>query len=110
MSEYSKAYYQTNKHKWTGYTGTGSGGKVGSANQNYKYGRTVFRNWAREQLEMAPFCERCGKGIDYLKTKSWAGHHKDHDPTNNSNGNLEVLCKQCHQVEHECWKAFSAPG
>jgi hypothetical protein len=106
MSEYSKAYYQANKHKWPGYTGTGSGGKEGIENQNYRHGRTTFRSWARKQLQQQPSCERCNKSIDYLEPKSWAGHHKDHNPTNNVITNLEVLCKQCHQIEHECWKAF----
>ncbi len=107
MSEYSKAYYQKNKHKWPGYTGTGSGGKVGTENQNYKHGRTVFRNEARDRLKSVPHCERCGKWIDVTDRFSWAGHHKDHNKENNSLDNLEVVCKQCHQIEHECWNAFT---
>jgi 5-methylcytosine-specific restriction endonuclease McrA len=34
------------------------------------------------------------------------GHHKDHNSHNNVIENLVLLCKQCHQIEHECWKAF----
>ena len=108
MSEYSKAYYQENKHKWPGYTGTGSGGKSGKDNQNYQHGRTVFRRWARERLQSNSHCERCNKFINYLDGFQWAGHHKDHNKDNNSYSNLEVLCKQCHQIEHECWNAFNA--
>lgn len=36
----------------------------------------------------------------------WVGHHKDHDRTNNTIENLSLLCKRCHQIEHECCKAF----
>lgn len=31
-------------------------------------------------------------------------HHKDHNRKNNREENFELLCKRCHQVEHECWK------
>ena len=33
-----------------------------------------------------------------------AVHHKDHNRKNNVESNFELLCKRCHQVEHECWK------
>mgnify|MGYP001594673155 CR=1 FL=1 len=87
--------------------GLGSGGKLGEDNQNYKHGRSVFRRWAQEKLKQLSYCcERCGNKIDVSVRGTWAGHHKDHDSTNNIRENLEVLCKRCHQVEHECWRAF----
>lgn len=42
-------------------------------------------------------CERCG----YHECKQILGvHHKDRDRNNNSLKNLEVLCPNCHSIEH----------
>lgn len=34
-------------------------------------------------------------------------HHEDHNRKNNVESNLHLVCKRCHQIEHECWLAFS---
>jgi hypothetical protein len=87
--------------------GLGSGGKLGSENQNYRHGISVFRRWAKERLKNLNYCcERCGNYIDASVRGTWAGHHKDHNRQNNIKENLEVLCKRCHQIEHECWRAL----
>ena len=81
------------------------GAKFEDKNPQYLHGRCVFRRWAKEKLKDLNFlCERCQTLIDIKERHSWAGHHKDHDPTNNVKENLEVLCKRCHQIEHECWR------
>lgn len=42
-------------------------------------------------------CNRCS----YNETPKILGvHHKDHDRTNNLLENLEVLCPNCHSLEH----------
>lgn len=93
-------------HKDNAVTGQGSGALPGEANSNYKHGRNTFRAWARDRLaDLNNCCERCGNKIENLRN-GWAGHHKDHNPMNNVPDNLEVLCKRCHQIEHECWRAF----
>jgi len=47
--------------------------------------------------EMLNSCERCG----YDAEKSILGvHHKDRNRKNNSIQNLEVLCPNCHSLEH----------
>ncbi len=89
--------------------GTGSGSTTGIAENNhmFKHGRCVFRRWAKERLKKLGYCcERCGSKIDATTRGNWAGHHKDHNHTNNIIENLEVLCKRCHQIEHKCWEAF----
>lgn len=88
--------------------GVGSGGTTGfgEANPYYKHGKSVFDRWAREKLAEIGKCERCSCEIDRTKRGSWAGHHKDHNPNNNVKENLELLCRRCHAIEHECWKAF----
>ncbi len=91
--------------------GVGSGGTTGFEKDNpyYRHGQCVFRRWAKERLKQLSFCcERCGSYIDVAHRGSWAGHHKDHNRSNNVKENLEVLCKKCHQIEHECWKAFQS--
>jgi len=96
-------------HKANVVTGEGSGSKTGFEKDNpyYKHGQCVFRRWAKEKLQALSYCcERCGTFIDVSKRGSWAGHHKDHNRQNNIKDNLEVLCKRCHQIEHECWTAF----
>lgn len=40
-------------------------------------------------------CARCG-GVAVLV------HHKDGNRKNSTGTNLEVLCKRCHQLEHNC--------
>lgn len=91
------------------YKGVGSGSTTGWEKDNpyYRHGRCVFRRWAKERLKLLNHrCERCGIIIDASKRGTWAGHHKDHNPSNNIRENLEVLCRRCHAIEHECWKAF----
>ena len=88
--------------------GSGSGSKTGVGAENHRYtnGRCVFRKWAKELKASVGLCESCGKDIKEATHYQWVGHHKDHDPTNNVIENLMLLCKQCHQIEHKCWKAF----
>ncbi len=100
-------------HKWFWdhkiLNGKGSGSSTGREDKNpmYSHGRSVFRRWAREKLESLSYCcERCGNFIDVTARGTWAGHHKDHNRNNNIKSNLEVLCKKCHQIEHECWRAL----
>lgn len=43
-------------------------------------------------------CERCG----YKECIKILGlHHKDRNPKNNKRDNLEVLCPNCHSLEHQ---------
>jgi len=86
--------------------GSGSSTGIGVDNIMYKHGRCVFRRWAKERKESTGLCEHCGKDIKNATHYEWVGHHKDHNKHNNSIDNLVLLCKQCHQIEHQCWKAF----
>lgn len=106
--EYNKQYYQKNKHRWKGYTGLGSGSKVGFGkdNPNYKNGIILFKRLAKERKESLGHCETCGKNLKDATRYEWVGHHIDHDRTNNVEDNLQILCKRCHQIHHECWKAL----
>ena len=50
------------------------------------------------------YCERCGLDLVDAPPAMRAVHHKDHNRKHNVESNFELLCKRCHQVEHECWK------
>ena len=42
-------------------------------------------------------CERCGYDKEQCVLHA---HHKDRDKKNNSRNNLEILCANCHYIEH----------
>ena len=88
--------------------GKGSGSATGKGKDNhmYKYGLIQFKRWAKERKLTVGICEICGKDIKQATRYHWVGHHIDHNRQNNDISNLLVICKQCHQKEHECWKAF----
>ena len=103
-----KAWYDDFNRKNGVAVGIGSGGhtKFGEENFAYKHGRSVFLRWAKERKESVGVCEHCGKDIKHATHYNWVGHHKDHNPKNNTIENLVLLCKRCHQIEHECWERF----
>ena len=84
-------YYQHIQNK-----GVGSGGmnKLGKEHHSYKNGIGIFRKLAFEHFSKE--CMRC------KSTKFIVVHHRDYNRTNNKIANLEVLCKRCHQLEHNC--------
>lgn len=106
----SRAYYD--KHY---RTGTGSGGnQQGANNHQWKGGASPYF-YQRKKLDSlaSPACERCGTDLSkYVRNANnrgyWTVHHKDHNTSNNDLGNLELLCKRCHQVEHRCWENFTS--
>lgn len=53
------------------------------------------------------YCERCAVDLKDAPPAMRCVHHKDHNRKNNDDSNFELLCKRCHQVEHECWLSFS---
>ena len=67
----------------------------------------ILRPQSREIKERRRYCERCAEDLLHVSRWHWAVHHKDHNHSNHSYDNLELLCKRCHQVEHECHKAFT---
>lgn len=89
--------------------GVGRGGstKTGIDNPNYQTGIGIFADKLRPKIKAERVrCERCNKDLSTVGRYEWAVHHRDHDRTNNDESNLELLCKKCHQIEHDCHKAF----
>lgn len=60
----------------------------GANNNNWKGGIGTYQKYLKSE------CERCGS------TERLLVHHKDRDRYNNTEENLETLCKSCHQAEH----------
>lgn len=88
--------------------GVGSGGltKSGKDNFNYKNGIGIFSRVRHKIKEDRRYCQRCSKDLLNSTRGQWCVHHIDHNRENNDESNFELLCKRCHQVEHNCIKAL----
>lgn len=78
----------------------------GPSHPQYKNGWTAYIKLRSELKAATQRCNRCEKDLSNATRWEWVCHHKDHDRSNADRDNLEILCKRCHQVEHQCWKAF----
>jgi HNH endonuclease len=90
--------------------GEGSGCTTGKGKDNHmwKNGISIFlNNRAKTKLERR-YCGDCGKDLIDATHYMWVIHHIDHDKFNNpeDGSNWKLLCKRCHQIEHECWKGY----
>lgn len=89
--------------------GSGNNNAKGIKDSQYKTGIASFQTEKRAELKKSiDKCQRCEKDLSDAGRYEWCVHHKDHDRTNNEYDNLELLCKRCHQIEHECHKAFES--
>lgn len=79
----------------------GRGAPKGDKHPNYKHGYYVAQTQSREYREKVRYCERCGVDTFTLSRWHWVMHHKDHNHSNHSDDNLELLCKRCHAIEHK---------
>ena len=90
--------------------GIGSGGLTGhgKANFRYKHGLGVHQRLRKDIKTEQRYCGHCGKDLQDATHYQWVVHHKDHNKYNNpeDGSNWILLCKKCHQTEHQCWKAF----
>ena len=78
---------------------------MGEAHPQWKGGEGKFQQvLAPAYYRKVRYCERCDTDLLGATPAMRAVHHKDHNRKNNVEENFELLCKRCHQVEHECWK------
>lgn len=94
------------------YTGTGSGAHNTPHDKHpmWKGGESKFSQvYAPAYYKKVRYCERCNKDLLGAAPGMRAVHHKDHNRKNNVEENFELLCKRCHQIEHECWKNLPQP-
>lgn len=79
----------------------------GQEDSQYKTGISYFMSNRLRIKELRNHtCERCSKDLKEASRWHWCIHHKDHDRTNNCDENFELLCKRCHQIEHNCIAAL----
>lgn len=88
--------------------GVGKGGNplIASEHQNFRHGYYIADR-LRAGVKSRRYCERCNLDLQDADRWHWVVHHRDHNHCNNVTENLELLCKRCHQIEHECHKAFT---
>jgi hypothetical protein len=86
--------------------GSGNLNTKGRNDAQYKNGITYFIKNRKRIKEERRYCERCSKDLQDVAWFMWVLHHKDHDRTNNTENNFELLCKRCHQLEHSCYVNF----
>lgn len=62
----------------------------------YGFKGSRIRWWREHLISTVGKCERCG----YSDARALDLHHVDRDRKNNVRENLELLCKNCHAIEH----------
>lgn len=97
---------RTGKTKKPG-SGKGGNNAKGLDDSQYASGIAYFVR-SRERIKEARgnSCERCMKDLRSSSKYEWVIHHRDHDRSNNCDENFELLCKRCHQLEHDCESAL----
>ena len=90
--------------KFGTYEGIGQGNSQGwgELHHSYSSGWCFFKRTRRELLVDIGKCERCGKVVQDDNKPYFCLHHKDHNRSNNTRGNFELLCRRCHQLHHGC--------
>ena len=74
----------------------------GDGHWNYKNGDYTYETIRTDIKEEVRHCEVCSSDLQDVGRYFWVVHHKDHDHYNNERSNLQLLCKRCHQIEHDC--------
>ncbi len=72
--------------------------KHGPTSRDRGYDYAWQRHIRPRKLRESPLCERCraqGRAV-----RADLVHHRDRDPMNNAESNLESLCRGCHAREH----------
>ena len=89
--------------------GSGKGGNPsrGKGDSSYRTGISYFQNSRHRIKTERRYCERCKKDLLEATRYEWCIHHRDYNRTNNNDENFELLCKRCHQIEHDCISSFS---
>lgn len=82
--------------------GKGYGQGRGKEHRNYKNGIGLFHSILSPAAKTRRYCEICGEDLSEAGRYHWCAHHKDMDRTNNTIDNIQLLCKRCHQMIHNC--------
>lgn len=102
--EYARKYL---REKRVSGIGSGNNQGKGTMHHSFKSGIGIFKRIKLESMKEL-ICENCSKDLtDLISDKKkgryfWCVHHIDGNRENNSLENLKLLCKRCHQLEHNC--------
>jgi len=83
--------------------GVGKGGNTASGKDSPHYinGVGLYKKIRNTMAaECGYVCQECGCDLDRDNPYKWVCHHIDHNRKNNEPENLMVMCKSCHQIEH----------
>ena len=72
------------------------------AERETSYARGYDARWRKVRilkLKRTPLCEQCN--LHGFIVRAVLVHHKDRNPRNLSDENLESLCRNCHDIEHK---------
>lgn len=88
--------------------GVGKGGanRKGAEDEQFTSGIGYFHKSTHRIRRERRFCERCHKDLINVGRYFWCVHHRDRNRANNCDENFELLCKRCHQIEHNCIEAL----
>lgn len=89
LSDTIKKLYDTKRPRGMGFPKG-----IIPANAKYKDGRNIYRKIAFNHYGKK--CQKCG--VDDMRVLTV--HHKDRNRKNNNIENLEVLCYNCHYLNH----------
>jgi len=81
--------------------GKGGSNKKGKDHPQYINGIGFFNAMAKEFRKERRYCEICGKDLLNVGVYFRCIHHKDHNHFHNVIENYELVCKSCHQKEHD---------
>ena len=86
--------------------GSGHNQPSGSLDPQYSSGMGWLHKYKKVLKARLNRCERCAKDLTSASKYEWTCHHKDRNRSNNVPENIELLCKRCHQIEHNCIQAL----
>ena len=108
QADHHKEYWQKYRDENIN-SGVGSGNAqgFGKDHHTFKSGIGIFRRIKLDSISVFN-CEKCGKDLSQLIPDKkngryfWCVHHIDGNRENNELYNLQLLCKRCRQLEHNC--------
>ena len=88
------------------HVGKGGSNKRYKEHPQYSSGMGNFHALRKQMFAEIHACQWCGKDLTNAGRYEKCVHHLDHNRSNNDRENLVLICKRCHQIHHECHKAF----
>ncbi len=82
--------------------GKGQNSPSGKDSVHYTDGIGLFHKYLSPAVKTRRYCDICGKDLKDAGRYEWCAHHKDFERGHNTIDNIQLLCKRCHQMVHNC--------